>query len=157
MPDSICGIDKQNVVSVNDSTDILNIQVSSTLSLQAMSSNTTDSLIYLVKTYAAPEKESVLIVCDNQWNIKNSKEFTLTDIIGEEFANKLAKYYSPLLIQAEIISSDSIKLSVADFILSDDEKKEIKAIVGIKEENAENKKDKTPLLSKLTNIASLLR
>lgn len=139
MPDSICNIDKNDVISYSDSTDVLCIKVSSTLSMQAVSSNTKDSLIYVVKTYSAPAKESVLMVYDKQWNMLSSKDFALTDIVSKTAADKVATYYSPLLISAEIISPDDIKLSVADFMLSDDEKKEIKTILENQEEITSNK------------------
>lgn len=81
------------------------------------------------------------MVYDKQWNTLSSKDFALTDIISKATADKIARYYSPLLISAEIISPDNIKLSVADFMLSDDEKKEIKTILENQEEITSNNND----------------
>lgn len=134
MPDSITACSKSDVMSVNDSTDVLTVEVSSTYTIQAVTLSTKENeekVFCVIKTFSAPEKESELAIYDSAWTLINEKRFSLSDILGEKASTNIGLYFDPLLISALFSDSCRIKVQIADFMLSDDEKKEIAKSIGI--------------------------
>lgn len=134
MPDSITACPKSNVTSVNDSTDVLAVQVSSTYTIQAVTLSTKGSeekRFGVIKTFSAPEKESELAIYDTTWTLIYEKRFSLNDILGEKASMNIGLYFDPLLISAIFTDKEKIEIKIADFMLSNDEKKEIAKSIGI--------------------------
>lgn len=126
IPDSIVNTTNAQVIKETDS--FIHKRISSSLEVQAkLLATNNDTIICLVKTLSAPEKESKIVFYNAQWNKLNEQTFSLEDIIGKENSEKFKSYFNPLLISAQLMEdSNNISISVSDYMISEDDKKELK-------------------------------
>lgn len=109
----------------------LNATVSSSLDVQIklLPAEDDNSIICLICTYSAPDKESVIRYYNKNWRMIGEQHLTLKDVIGMEKAKQFASYFEPLLISAKFIEQEnSIILTVCDKFLGDDDKKQLKSL-----------------------------
>jgi len=134
IPDSLFE-NKDNAVIVKDTADYLMADLSTALTIQlkVMTKSDGDSCICLIKTYKAPEENSIVEFYDMEWN-NLAKDISLSRYFDDMKNTIKESKINPLLISARLSpSSETIALKVSDFMLSDDEKKEIDSTLFFKE------------------------
>lgn len=130
MPDSLL-MNKNSATIIEEKDGFLSADVSAALNVQLKALKDQDNkiVICLVRTYAAPEKESVVETYDEQWQLQSIVSFSLADIVGPEKAVEFASLFEPLLISASLSSeNDMLTLKLSDNYLSEDEKKTLKDV-----------------------------
>lgn len=130
LPDSIL-VHKSQAKILVEKDNYLKATVSSALEIQMRHVVCEDGTEYIcyVRTYSAPEKESVVEIYDKNWNKVRTLSFSLDQIIGSDKATMYDKYFEPLLIFASLNEdSNEMVLTVSDKGLSEEEKKEIKVL-----------------------------
>ncbi len=147
-------------VSVMDTltADFVQIRMSqvSSLQMKKLPADGGDSLLCVVKTFAAPEKESVLYLFDQNWNQKDASHLFLPklgaldvahgdgaqslshlsgyliqkpDTMEEERFAQLEAMIEPRMVSAVLFQHDnSIVVSLASPLLSAEDKKQVNAI-----------------------------
>lgn len=126
IPDSILDNERATVTPVSDKYMYAQLSGSCDVQLRLMAAEGGEPVVCMVRTYSAPEKESVVEIFDAGWVKLRTITFTLSDVIGEENAERLSEYFEPLLIRAELQSdADTLLLSVSDKYLSEDERKKL--------------------------------
>lgn len=124
LSDSI--LDKGRATVSYENEEYLSIVISDTYEVQMKLLKADDgtTVVCMVRTYAAPEKESIVEIYDAGWKKLRQITFTLADVIGDGDAASMAEYFEPLLISANLLpDADTLVLSVSDKNLSDDDKK----------------------------------
>lgn len=128
MPDSILQ-NKTKAVVVKDSANYLSANLSSalTVEMKKLKMENGDSCYCMIKTYKAPEEQSTIEYYNKEWKKLSTQFFSLNDFV-DCVANPIVKtLIDPVLISAHLSpSSDVMTLKVSTFMLSDDEKNEIK-------------------------------
>ena len=130
MPDTIL-VNKAKANIIKDTADYLQAEISSalTIEMKKLRQENGDSCICLVKTYKSPEEHSTLIIYSKNWNVIHKQDFSLEDIVDSVKCPRANMLLNPSLISAHLSpSSDTLTIRVSDFMLTDEEKKELEDI-----------------------------
>ncbi len=124
------------------SSDYVSLSLSSTLQVQMMALPLADAdtIVCMVKTYAAPEKESVIYFYDLQWKELDSSDYlslpssdeliARPDTMDVERYEELLKWVDPRMIFAQILPQQkSVVFSLATPLLNKDEVMQVNAIL----------------------------
>lgn len=115
--------------AIQQETDIyIHAVMSSThdVQLRLMPSSQSGSVICMVRTYSAPERESVVEVYDTKWHLLRPLAFSLSDVVGADNVSRVGNLFEPLLLSVQLnADTEDITLSLSTHFLSDDEKQQL--------------------------------